>query len=559
MSYQLDHVYDLLGMRVGFVMPIFSSGNLAFSQELDRNEYIHGFVEIHPNHQNHLIPVQESKKYDVGDLAVYGFLTQNQKVITGNKRVVSEFLKRNHSEYRERKFLYREIMEFIENFDQLSNIEKEIDVEFGWLDRTTGKSAVFLEASEIQRTNPNYTNLYKDLGVQIDDEAPEELRNSLRRLEASPDLSLEITKLNSYFVANMPYAPAQLFAGFSKEHAEFSEYLSMLSFRNPRIGRMESLGKVNANIIGGNLVEGSRLLFLLALFFLTEKRKRNWGAIKLGNQQTLGFVFHRTNSDLKKLVELFENMKPSERDESGDEHRGAQNLLSAQIANEINIYGQDWPAEMSRKWIIEMIKSLAKVNNATVYYVRGDAMQDIIEEVLRGEGMAHEIPVFCRMSATRERIEVSDEEIFFKYDDYGVIREGVGPNKSVLESGVGTFDTAQLPSIIRLIGNKINEYVILIIRHGVFVPVGIGYSLHMTPYLFIDCKDDNVEEELPLWKLIRKKAIELYLVRNKGAISKFQQAGIYFDPDVIAIAEEIQMRNDIDRGKNIVANLDDSG
>jgi hypothetical protein len=365
-------------------------------------------------------------------------------------------------------------------------------------------------------------------------QSPPEIQNAFEQFRykyaAEPQNIESITRQASYNIATVPYSAAGKFSGLQPEHQKMLDYFHSLSDSDSRFGRVEEFKTAGFE----EVLEHIRVarFVILSFLFLTRNRRDQWGVIPLGRQEAIGFVFHKEN---KVAADILNDFRAAELDPSGEigsDYGGVSKLLNVPHFPSLDIEGTHLAASAGQRLTSRLIKAINR-SKGQLYYMRGDAQKDIVEQILADLGQHDE-----RGALPRILHPISESSgnvpLFYKLNASGVVIHDPGDK---LRTDIHTFDPAHLPAIINSLGPSPEGYRVVCVRHGLDIPVGLGYSLAMLPYLLTT----DLQDGLPFWQKLQERARNLYL--RPEVVSTFGQAGIVLTPNQLNL--EINTIGDI--------------
>ncbi|HXO72778.1 MAG TPA: DUF4062 domain-containing protein [Bradyrhizobium sp.] len=311
---------------------------------------------------------------------------------------------------------------------------------------------------------------------------------------------------------------------FQEKHDQYYEFLRRLGLYYPEMGTFRAKNQefVGSRLTDQTLAQNKKVILASSFFYQTSSRKDLWGVIPVGRQEAFGLIMPRA---LYKAI--FGEQNPLElvtvSTRVDDLLASSLRQLPGRLTLKIDLFGTNWAHE-STLWFLERIVRHLAVNDGTIYVRRGYIQGDLLT------GFLSRSPLSSMNSRLQDMIvfpKGNDESNFplFSAEGTDLDEESVDRTKTC-----ALFDLGQIDKIISGICNSksvCDDYLLFTVRHGLTVPVGIGFSLPLLPYLLKKSSFGNDGKEVFLYETMRKAAINLYIGdREQKRVDEFLEIGI---------------------------------
>jgi hypothetical protein len=195
-------------------------------------------------------------------------------------------------------------------------------------------------------------------------------------------------------------------------------------------------------------------VFHLFPFFWAPSRRRHWGVIPYAQQKTIGILMHRTHP-VARLVETFKTTTVT------------PGLHRVPIHSIETIAAAD-------EWIKQCILITAELSGK-VFWINGYVQMEVLRAILLRCADPRAIAALGR---TQVLASPDDRERLFFYRLRGRKKRPAPDNQPT--TSLFIFDPGEQMNVLK---NVDPDYEAVVCNHGVNIPVGVGFSLHLLPAL----------------------------------------------------------------------------
>lgn len=323
-------------------------------------------------------------------------------------------------------------------------------------------------------------SVWEDLATQEEDLT---IRNSLEllldKIKKRPDV-LRIVNQDKYSVISPEYIDSM---------SDIIEELQTIIYAKVSGNYHEPPKEPVFDIPENSIYYDNPSIFLYP-YFLDSDRTEKAGVIPYANQRAIAIIIHKDNKQYKEWIKL---------------RTAVQNRLSAdERATDLLITEIE-----SKNWLIKLVEDIYN-NNGQIHTIRGYVFHSIIKQFViknieNDEALGQVLKAPTDLSIVKEKLE------FFQQPKVGT---SVSKNSILLLDPSDAFKETEngqafMPSLN-------TNFRIITVKHGLEIPVGIGYSLFALPRLL----------EKSNWKTLK----EFMLNKLSGQREKFIRVGIELLP-----------------------------
>lgn len=350
-------------------------------------------------------------------------------------------------------------------------------------------------------------------------------------------------------ITYFPRIKYPLFAetGFMKEHDELINSIEAtedIYFKNSNLKEFRPLDRreFDIDMMDRKIPMRARYILGLAFFFCPSvKQKEFWSAIPLGKQRAIGLICHNTlwtECRVQAVIDRFGEAAQTS-PEMDNVDRALMSYLSDIGCSREDILGLGWNAENTAFVINRLLEHLKLCGESRIFVRRGFVMGDILIEYLRDHFREDLIPEVSTMLTPDDSNDDSTMAIFPRWRHFRRL-----PHPELLKNSIALFDLGYMDKIVDgsrgpFEENGLGEYKVIIIKHGVDIDVGLGFSLPVLPFLFrrLPCPAGGTEY---WWQYVSRECGKIYgrdRENGESARNLFLRAGIELDKDYFGLEE----------------------
>lgn len=323
------------------------------------------------------------------------------------------------------------------------------------------------------------------------DELPEELNKAWKRLVNQ--IEEEPESINYFKADQINVIKYSFLSEFDLPKKNLEYFLNTLLVKND----IKFLSPTEERITTYDIDERSGLFFSKSIFlypyYLDHLRKKYSGVIPYAYQTSLAVVIHKENQSFKKWQ-----------------------LLREKVQLQFDVSLDDWEQDVlvEQELAINWLKDLMLHVHSTggkINFVKGYIFDAVTNE-FQSKHLESKILV-DHLNQSSKDIEKLSELDFFKQNTARHNQFHKDKNSILILDPAEAFgETVNNPYIL----NKLDKetYTVLNIKHGLKIPIGIGFSLYALPFLL---SNDN-------WRSLQE--IVLNNFRNEDVIRKLRYLGI---------------------------------
>jgi len=280
--------------------------------------------------------------------------------------------------------------------------------------------------------------------------------------------------------------------------------------------------------LDSRFAHNAKVLLLLGFFYRTKARRRDrWQVIPLGHQRAFGMVI--PDPLLRKVYGVDFSEIDAANFEPPTGPLSSALLKMARAADGVRVGGATWSTASTIKFLKPIIRELNAVKGS-ILCRPGFVMSDLLVEMFQSSAKGDLVPDIHTLLTRHPDQNVKDEsklDIFPEFSHANEVQEDF--DEARLLDRCALFDLGHKRVIDDVVKKEEcrENYNILIVNHGLEVPLGVGFSLPLLPALMRRGRWSRGTSESYLYEEIRARAIEAFVKSDtEDRIEKFLELGI---------------------------------
>jgi hypothetical protein len=330
-----------------------------------------------------------------------------------------------------------------------------------------------------------------------------------------------------------PY-PSIFTSDFQKNHDRYYNFLQQTARYYPEMGVLNAKVDqwVGAKPADQTQAQNKKVILGSSFFFRTDSRKDSWGVIPVGKQQAFGIILPQVLYE-----DVFGSRHPStlrRGDCSGDVDTLSASLgrLPNRLNRKVHLFGTDWNRNSTIWFVEELVRHLI-ARQGSIFVRLGFVQGELLTEFLSRTHLSSMISQIQDLIEFSTGVDESEFPIFLNRNEKAPVRASVNSFDQTLSCAL--FDLGNIDRLVAGIANaektcvmpKSNEYFLFTLRHNLDVPLGIGFSLPMLPFLLKEAYFGSKDKQRFLYAAMRDAAVELYVQSGGNArVEQFREIGI---------------------------------